>query len=95
MSVFRVTLTTRNPHTREPHFVNFECFSQSMDDLVARLNGGRLVAGHSLVTRKTDEDGVFEVIGRKPITIGVAGVAHIEIPTLRFVEFEEASHGQH
>ena len=94
MSVFRITLTTRNPHTREPHFVNFECASPSMEDLVVRLNGGRLVAGHSLVTRKMAEEAAFEVIGRKPITIGCAGVAHIEIPAFRFVEFEEVADGQ-
>ena len=95
MSVFRITLTTRNPHTREPHFANFECGAATIEDLTTDLNTGRLVGGQMLVTRKSDRHGVFEVTERRPMSIGRAGVAHIEPPTARFIEIGEFADGQH
>lgn len=91
LHVFRIVLTTRNPRTQEPFFVNFECDAGSLEELTARLNTGELVSGHKLDTHKSSEPGVFTVVGRSPFALSYKGVAHCELPTGRFVEFEEVA----
>lgn len=95
MSVFRITLTSRNPRTGEPHFVNFDCpAAPTIEHLVADLNEGKLVIGDILTTRKSSKTGVWEVIGRRPMSLAKRGVAHIEVPAFGFFEYEEPAHDQ-
>lgn len=93
--VYRVTLTTRSPRTREPYFINFECDMPSVSDLIAALNTGRLVEGEALFTRKDAEARAFVVWKRKPFALGRNGVAHIEPPDVSLIEYVEADHGGH
>lgn len=89
-SVFRVILPGTNPRTGAVMFVNFECRYPTLDLLVSDLNDGTIVMGSSLFTRKSrEEKGVLEVVDRTPYAIGRAGVARIETPVFRFVEYEE------
>lgn len=93
--VYRVTLTTRHPTTGVPFFINFECGFPSLADLVADLNDGLVVTGEALFCKPGSEKNVFEVTKRKPFALGRNGVAHIEPPDVRFVEYVETSHGHH
>ena len=89
--VYRVTLTSRHRQSGEPVFVNFECGHRSLFDLVRALNEG-VVVGEALFCTATPERGTFEVKKRKPFALGRNGVAHIEPPDGRIVEYREADH---
>lgn len=88
-SVFRVTLSSVNGKTGTAHWVNFEAPFGSIEEFVAILNDGDILLGENLYTRRSAEDGVLEIIDRKPMALRKTGVSLIETPTLRFVEFEE------
>lgn len=91
MTVFRVTLTTKNGQTGFPNWVNFECHYCDLHDLTFSLNEGRIVEGTVLRTKRSEEPGIFNIIGRKPYALGRPGVASIEMPDAVFVETEGGS----
>jgi len=89
-SVFRVILPGTHPKTGALMFVNFECSYPTMDLLVSDLNDGQIICGSSLFTKKSKEErNALEIISRVPYAIGKAGIARIETPVFRFVEYEE------
>lgn len=86
-AVYRIIQPELNPRTGLPFFLNFECRYPTIDLLAADLNDGAIVVGTKLITRKGDEPGLLEVVDRRPCAIAQAGVARIETPTVRFVEW--------
>lgn len=90
-SVFVVTLVNVNQRTGVALWINFECGYGSIAELTAALNDGDLVAGEALYTsRLPDEPDAVEVMSRRPYALGRRGIASIELPRVRFVEYGDA-----
>lgn len=87
-TVFRIVTPGIHPRTGAPFFINFETDISTIDLLTSDLNDGQLLLGYRLITRFTSEQGVLEVVGRDPVSIRLDGVARIEQPSVRFVEYE-------
>lgn len=92
-SIFRVTMTSVNQRTHEPYWINFECDHETVASLTSDLNEGKLVLGDSLRTARSGEEGVLEITSRKTVALGRPGIALIETPSFRFVEYVEQGNG--
>ncbi|MBX3579990.1 MAG: hypothetical protein KF723_22530 [Rhizobiaceae bacterium] len=89
-NVFRVTTTSINPRTQTAYFVNFECTYPTLDLLVSDLNDGKIIMGETLSTKAVaGERGLHEVVHRRPYALAKGGIASIETPHVRFVEYED------
>lgn len=87
-NVFTFWVPGINQKTGFQNYAHVECEYDSVEEIVARLNEGRIVSGSALFTKAGAERGEYEVIDRKPWAVGRHGVARIEIPRARFVEYE-------
>ena len=86
MPVFRVTKPGVTPEGREK-FMNFETHQvASLDELVQKLNDGAIVMGDMLITRTVPHHQVWQIIGRKRVGLGRAGVAIVEVPDWPVIE---------
>lgn len=88
--VYLVTLAEPHPATAKFKFFNFECGKASLGELTDALNRGDIVAGENLITRRSLEFGVVEVLHRQPFALRLAAIASVEMPRVRFVEHEAA-----
>lgn len=88
--IFRVTLAQEDGAAGQHRlwWTNIELPFDSIEAIVAQLNAGYVVVGDRLSVRKVGP-GELEVTGRRPIALGARGVASIEVPRVRFVEYEE------
>lgn len=74
-------------------YMNVETHHADLMALAKDLRGGPVVVSQ-LHTQKADEDGVFEITGRRDLLLTWAYVFNAYVPSKRFVEYEEeAAHG--
>ena len=86
MPVFRVTKPGTTSEGREK-FMNWESHQvNSLDELVQKLNDGAIVMGDLLITRMIPGQQAWEIVSRKRIGLGRAGVAMVEYPDWPVVE---------
>ena len=84
--LFRVNL--KNDHI----FVHFACSLETVEQIVERLNDGKMVLGTRMwVKRGEDEQGNFNIItNTRDIAIGPIGIMSIENAVERYIMQEDA-----
>ena len=82
-------LTNRMNAKGQKIFINFGCRFPTIEALVDELNKGKAVYGFNLRTEwaRDDEGECLKVIAKEPYGVTPAGIAAVELPCHRYVEF--------
>lgn len=88
MNIFTIK-TTDLTRSGTRWLCNFETDAVSVAQLYERLQEDRVIFGHSLRAKPSEEQGVLEVTARSEIVIGREAIYSIEVPNRSFVEYEK------
>lgn len=89
MSVFKVSLNDFSRRTGFRMWVYLETSVKTVAELYEQLQEDKVIYGQALYTKSARESDLWEVVERRERVIGREAIYSIEVPEVRFVEYED------